>query len=176
MKSLQTEFKEFCVENFGEENGEKIYVFYRSLDKGRIKQGSKNLSLSERRIRSLDYLKENFDDQAILNTIDIFNKKLESGESVVLTIPYFNKAVENNFKSTSKGFQTNPIFVIQKPEKVIIPIKLRKQEVCDYPIDAFNWVYKCSECNTEFDGWSGKCPNCNSIIDWKSLKEGDVYD
>lgn len=164
MKILTTEFKDYCITKFGEDIGDKVYIFYRSLDSKKTSRDIKT-SLIERRMKSINFLLENFNEQSILDTIDMFEKKRSSGEFVVNTIAYFNKCVENISKK-SVPIQSNPLFIQQKPIEYIKPIKVKLNGFVN-EIEALNWIYTCPECSTEFDGFNEICPNCKRIIDWK---------
>jgi hypothetical protein len=167
MKVLQPQFKQFCIDKVGQECAEKIYSFYKSLSTKQQGKTDKFLNLSERRERSLTFLLENYGIDNILETIDIFNKKAESGELTVNTIPYFNKMVENHSiqKNKKPVPRTNPIF-FKTITTTIIPVRKRSSEINTYEIDLFNWVYECSQCKAEFTGWDEHCPKCNLTIDW----------
>jgi hypothetical protein len=170
MKVLTTEFKEFCQNKFGDLDGDKVYYFYKSLDK-RKTSNDKNTGLLQRRMKSILYLLENYNSESILDTIDIFEQKRKSGSFIVDTIAYFTKCVENHFnsKKTIKDPKSNPLFNQQtKDTSSIEPIQLRRLDsVID--IEALNWIYSCSNCKEEFDGYSEICPNCKRIIDWKKV-------
>jgi len=168
MKTITTEFKEYCVSKFGDEVGDKVYTFYRLLDKGKSSRTDKNLSLTERRKRSIDYLTDKFGEQHFVNGVEYFSNKLDAGEISVATIPYFNKVVEN---LTKQPTQTNPLFNQQKSIHDVIPFKLRRIEGSDSHLESFNWIYSCGECQTEFDAWAQDCPKCNGKINWRAISE-----
>ncbi|GEM_PF-4822682 len=162
MKTITTEFKELCISKLGQNNGERVYFFYMKLSK-KSYSTEKGLNLTTRRSKSLNYLLDNYGEEALLKTIDIFEKKIESGSATVLTIPYFNKCVENYKPEIS--VQSNPLFNSQGSQEQIYPIKLK--QLYDNPIEALKWLYKCSGCNTEFDGFNETCPSCKKLINWK---------
>jgi hypothetical protein len=155
---------------FGEANGGKIYTFYRSLKTAKQTKQDRFMTLTERRTKSIDYLVKNYGEHYLLAGIDLFDKKSESGELTVNTIPYFNKVVENLANSPQRV-----------EEKRIIHPKLKRVDpimtdiVCDdyephYSLK-FKWLYYCKSCETNFSAWDDKCPGCNLEIDWDKIKE-----
>jgi hypothetical protein len=165
MKKIQTEFKQQCIDIFGEQ-GDFVYEFYKSLKTSIQSKQDKLMSLTERRTRSLSYLVEHFGKDAILNTITSFNKKREAGELTVNTIPYFNKVVENYTLPTSKVPTQGSLFKQPIQRKRIEPVKLRLAENHSYEEDIFNWIYQCSNCKSEYTAWDEDCPTCKSGIGW----------
>ncbi len=160
---LQTEFKQYCIDEFGDK-GDFVYEFYRSLKTSVQTKQDKFMSLTERRVKSLSYLIKNCSKEAILNTIESFNKKKESGELTINTIPYFNKVVEN-YTPVSKIAQ-GTLFKQPQQRKKVEPIKLRLAEKHDYEKDVFNWIYQCSNCKNEYTAWDDDCPVCKANIGW----------
>lgn len=176
MRVITTEFKEFCQNKFGDINGEKVYYFYKSLEKNKRSSQDKSLGLQQRRMKNISFLIENYDSQAILDTIDIFEQKRKSGSFIVDTIAYFTKCVENHFNSRKvvKDPKSNPLFNQQTLDTSSIePIQLKRLD-SDIDIEALNWIYFCSNCKEEFDGYAETCPNCKRIIDWKKVVTRNV--
>jgi predicted RNA binding protein with dsRBD fold (UPF0201 family) len=125
MKILLPEFKQYCIDTFGEAQGTKIYQFYTktlhvdcttSNKEYKSKESFKKntyMPSNERRLRHLKSLCEQFSKQSIIEAMDKFMSKHNSGELSSLSMSYFAGFVRN--VEAKETFQSS---VVSKPVKV----------------------------------------------------------
>ena len=133
MKILLPEFKQYCIDTFGESQGTKVYQFYTktlhvdcttSNKEYKSKENFKKntyMPSNERRLRHLKTLCEQFSKKSIIEAMDKFMSKHNSGELSSLSMSYFSGFVRN--VEAKETFQTSapskPVKISFKPKSEI---------------------------------------------------------
>ena len=170
MIKINPRFKDECIQIFGEADGVKVYNFYKKyLNTRQSSKQDKFMSLTERRLKSINYLVKNYGKEAVLSGIDYYIDKVQKGDIIITTIPYFNKVVENNVKKFNEPKQTFQKTIISKPKiQTVIPI-ISKKVSNDYDDSFYNHLYKCTNCGEEIDPWQLNCPTCQCAFEWEKV-------
>ena len=76
MIKINPQFKDECIQIFGEADGVKVYNFYKKyLNTRQSSKQDKFMSLTERRLKSINYLVKNYGKEAVLSGIDYYIDK-----------------------------------------------------------------------------------------------------
>lgn len=162
------DFKEFCIDTFGEELGKKVAHFYRYVLTSRKDDGVDMPNLTERRINNIKTIIELYGRELFFRCM---NRLLDDHTAGILksnSMRYFINYVKSVAKGSIKK-QSSSLFPTLEENKVIIPIPLRKVGNHAYKDQSCNWMFSC-ECGGEFDRWAERCPACGNIPDWGELR------
>lgn len=176
-KILHESFKQWCIDNFGEERGSLISKFYKEiiLFKSQVqkdpitnelrKKSYNRDSITNSRIKNIKEILEGATIDQLINAINYTIERHKAGD---LPEAYRNAFIFKNFVLSYK--QNNNIS-INKKENIKSSIPITHKQVDRGMADSFlNYDYKCSNCNTIFDPWTIECPKCKVYIDWRQIR------
>lgn len=179
-------FLAYCVELFGNDNGNKVYYFYRYAMKNIAGRGGLQ---SEKQRKNLDNMLTlvNHNYELFLDTVfHIVDNYENSTCRNQITENYFRACLNNKINgaykpssnkdiSTAKSFSASNKTITKanqsgmniKSTRLIEPVQYLKTRD-NYSDDYLNWDYKCS-CGMIIDPWKDNCPQCNAKLNWSSF-------
>jgi len=196
MKIILPSLKQYCIDTFGQNSGEKVYNFYSktlqvdcTTPNAQYKfkeKAKKNMYIpsNERRLRHITNLVEQYPTNVILKAVDTFLEKYKSGELSSLSMNYFSGFVKNTQLKYTSEKQEDAIkksssvkHEVKEPDSILCKVDV----VCknpkadpENPLDVWDYIYRCPSHNKEFEGFdvkNGKCPHCHLDIDFDSAEK-----
>lgn len=182
-QTVKTIFGKFCIDLFGEIDGELVYEVYYNILKFDIKH---NKYKSQRDIKiemqktHINHLLENIPKETFLAACKQIKSDNDAGnlaEVFKKSKSFTNFCLKFNINFKMERPSIFPVEVIIK--KGSIPIKNKRIfPSVEYPdtnyegINEFkNYNYKCSECSEIYDGWQVTCPKCLEPIKWREKRD-----
>jgi len=185
LKTIHSEFRQFCHEHLSSNsNADKVCSFYRKY----IKVVGVKSSLEAKK-RNIKAILSNYNETVFIDVIDYFLDMERRGTLKELTLPYFEKCVENKFVELSSKSHTFPSTKpnTKKPmpinkttlkieekatsKDVVVPIihnVLNQQLNTSIPIQE-NFMFLCPKCSNAIPGFFDFCTQCESIIDYTKV-------
>lgn len=182
MKTIHSDFRQFCFDNFdnNEEIANKVCNFYRKHIK--VRGAKSSLDAKKKNIKAI---LSNYSEKSLIDVIDYFLDMERRGTLSELTLPYFEKCVENKFSelTTKKQKPSNSgSYITKKSKSVLIETPIKRSEVLtpivdeqlNYPINnnislKDNFSFLCPNCQNPLFTDLDQCTNCLSKVDYSQV-------
>lgn len=166
-KYSSMQFKQLCVELFGEKLGKEVKLFY-TKNLNIVKKGQ---TASERRTKHLIQVKNSYDNRTIKRAIDIVIEAIEKGntnDAETVSGGYFETVLRRLDSYIDNSKETTDKDTLVKGG-IVIPIK--NERIYDqFDVERFNWSYTCKKCNGEVTPWDDRCKKCDAFFEWDKVR------
>lgn len=175
MQRVRVDFKTFCINKFGTEDGMEVYHFYRNTLSTKKESRADASSINERRTKNIEWLTKECGTDPFLKTMRWFREGHENGTLNTRSMKHFSNCVKKIAKpKEARQPQPGgaPAEAPMATKQIVKPIMTGKRLETQYSgkWEYHNWEFSCS-CGAIFDSFQKACPNCGSPLDWSEPQE-----